>query len=625
MPRARQRLLPALASVLLFASSAGAQVSRPGQQPDGPPQAGPVEILPLDAVEKGMEAVAWTVFEGAAAEPVPVEILGKLKNAWGPKQDIILAKLGGRAVRTNVAAGMSGSPVYHDGKLLGAVALRFSTFSPDAVAGITPIELMLEIDEQDRSLPVRSASSFPAAPLPGGGGPAEADLARQVWDARGARLPDDGYVAPIETPLTFSGVAKPVLDLFGGYFRQSGIVAVQGGAVGGSALSASSSAGAMNPGESLAAVLMSGDMSAVGLGTVSYNDGKRVLGFGHAMFNAGPVEMPMATADVLLVLASQFAPAKISNAAHIVGALRQDRHSGIMGVLGERARMIPVEIAVRNFSPDGTVSARKNYAISIFRNRQWTPQLLMLAVYSAVFNVNEVARETTYRLDAAALFADAPALKLRTLQSAAASGPAPPPLQLAAVLARKIGQVLDSPPEMPEVDGIRVAIDLLPGRRTAAIEHVSLDRFAAKPGDTVSGKVSIRPYRGSRVEKDFSLQIPAGAAKGQLTVTAGNAALFNRVLQAAAARNGPLALRDTVSLLNRERANDAVYVTLSRRGPTAHVDGQSMPNIPVSLLNVMRSGIGRRLSIEPQAPLAEVSIPFDAIVEGAQTLTLEIR
>ncbi len=571
-----------------------------------------------------MEAVAWTVFEGAAAEPVPVEILGKLKNAWGPKQDIILAKLGGRALRTNVAAGMSGSPVYHDGKLLGAVALRFSTFSPDAVAGITPIELMLEIDEQDRSLPTRSASSFPAAPRPGGSEPAEADLARQVWDARGARLPDDGYAAAIETPLAFSGVAKPVLDLFGGYFRQSGIVAVQGGAVGGSASSANASAGTMNPGESLAAVLMSGDMSAVGLGTVSYNDGKRVLGFGHAMFNTGPVEMPMATADVLLVLASQFAPAKISNAVHIVGALRQDRHSGIMGVLGESARMIPVEIAVRNFSPDDKVSGRKNYEISIFRNRQWTPQLLMLAVYSAIFNVNEVARETTYRLDAAALFEDAPALKLHTLQ-AATSGPAPPPLQLAATLARKISQVLSNPLDMPEVDRIRVDIDLLPGRRTAAVEHVRLDRFVAKPGDTVAGKVFIRPYRGSRVEREFSLPIPAGAAKGQLTVTVGNAALFNRVLQAASARNDLMTLRDTVSLLNRERANDAVYITLSRRGPTAHVDDQSMPNIPVSLLNVMRSGIGRRLSIAPETPLAEVSIPFDAIIEGTQTLTLEIQ
>ncbi len=618
MPRAYQRLLTALAAVVLSAPSVAAQAANP-------PQAGPVEILPLSEVEKGMEAVAWTVFEGSTAEPVPVEILGKLKNAWGPKQDIILAKLGGRAVRTNVAAGMSGSPVYHDGKLLGAVALRFSTFSPDAVAGITPIELMLEIDEQDRSLPTGSALSFPEAPRSDETEPAEVKLARRIWDARESRLPADGYITPIETPLTFSGIAKPALDIFGGSFRQSGIVAVQGGAVGGSAVGVTSSAGEMNPGESIAAVLMSGDMSAVGLGTVSYNDGKRVLGFGHALFNTGPVEMPMAAADILLVLASQFAPAKISNAANIVGALRQDRHSGIMGVIGESARMIPVEITVRNFSFDDKVAGRKNYEISIFRNHQWTPQLLMLAVYSSIFNVNEVARETTYRLDAAALFEDAPALKLHTLQAAASAGPMPPPLQLAAALAHKISQVLSNPLDMPEIDRIRVDIDLLPGRRTAAVEHVRLDRFVAKPGDTVAGKVYIRPYRGSRVERGFSLPIPLGAVKGQHTVAVGNASMFNRVLQTAAARNGPLTLRDTVALLNRERANDAVYITLSRRGATAHVDGRSMPNIPVSLLNVMRSGIGRRLLIEAETPLVEVSIPFDAIIEGMQMLTLEIQ
>lgn len=621
---ARQQLLPALAAVCLSVSAASAQSADPAQQSSGPPQAGPVEILPLDEVEKGMEAVAWTVFEGAAAEPVPVEILGKLKNAWGPKQDIILAKLGGRALRTNVAAGMSGSPVYHDGKLLGAVALRFSTFSPDAVAGITPIESMLEIDEHDRSLPSRSARHFPAARGPDGDAPAAADLARQVWDARGARLPDDSYAAAIETPLAFSGVAKPALDLFAGHFRRSGIVAVQGGAVSGAETGADSAVGAMNPGEAIAAVLMSGDMSAVGLGTVSYNDGKRVLGFGHAMLNTGPVEMPMAAADVLLVLASQFAPAKISNAAHIVGALRQDRHSGIMGVLGETAYTIPVEIAVRNFSAAGKISGRKDYSVSIFRNRQWTPQLLMLAVYNAIFNVNEAAWETTYRLDAAAQFAGAPDLDLHMLL-AANPGPAPPPLQLAASLAQKIGRVLDNPFDAPETAGIRVDIDLLPGRRTAAVEHVRLDRFVAKPGDVVSGKVFLRPYRGSRVEREFSLPIPPGAAKGQLTVTASGAAPFNRVLEIAAARNGPMTLRETVALLNRERDADAVHIKLSRRGPTAHVDGRSMPNIPVSLLNVMRSGAGRRLSIETQTPLAELSIPFDAIIEGAQTQTLEIQ
>jgi hypothetical protein len=117
------------------------------------PKAGKVEIMPIAEVKPGMKGTAWTVFQGTQAEPIPIEIIGRYRNAWGPKQDIILAKMGGKAIRTNVAGGMSGSPVYINGRLIGAVALRLSVFSPDAICGITPIELMLEINEFDQSRP----------------------------------------------------------------------------------------------------------------------------------------------------------------------------------------------------------------------------------------------------------------------------------------------------------------------------------------------------------------------------------------------------------------------------------------------------------------------------------------
>src|SRR5271165_5909897 len=118
-----------------------------------PPRAGKVEILKASEIKPGMKAVAWTVFQGDTPEPVPIEIIGTWKNMWGPGQDIIIGKMGGKAERTNVAGGMSGSPVYVGGKLMGAVALRLSTFSPDAICGITPIELMLEINEFDKTRP----------------------------------------------------------------------------------------------------------------------------------------------------------------------------------------------------------------------------------------------------------------------------------------------------------------------------------------------------------------------------------------------------------------------------------------------------------------------------------------
>ena len=276
-----------------------------------PPKAGPVEILPLDEVTPGMEATAWTVFAGHKAEPVPVEILGIMRNSWGPGQHIIMAKLGGKAERTNVAGGMSGSPVYYDGKLMGAISLRFSVFSPDSIAGITPIELMLQIDELDRGRPieahaserrfdseiepgaeVRFAQALPDGPL---------DLAREIWNAREFEAPDDSYITPIETPLTFSGVHQGVLDIFRGYFRRAGVVVMQGGSTGGSGSLGDNGSLDLDPGSPIAAVLVSGDLSASGLGTVTYNDGERVLAFGHAMFRLGPVAMPMAVADVITV------------------------------------------------------------------------------------------------------------------------------------------------------------------------------------------------------------------------------------------------------------------------------------------------------------------------------------
>src|SRR5579883_1799291 len=140
-------------AAVLLGIAAAAPLVRASESPLVRPKAGKVDIMRLSDIKPGMKAVAWTVFQGTQPEPVPIEILGLWKNQWGPKQDVILGKMGGKAVRTNVAGGMSGSPVYIGGKLIGAVALRLSVFSPDAICGITPIENMLEIRDFDQSRP----------------------------------------------------------------------------------------------------------------------------------------------------------------------------------------------------------------------------------------------------------------------------------------------------------------------------------------------------------------------------------------------------------------------------------------------------------------------------------------
>ena len=323
-------------------------------------------------VKPGMQAIAWTVFSGMTPEPVPVEIIGVWKNAMGPRQHVIMAKMGGKAERTGVAGGMSGSPVYVDGKLIGAVALRLSQFSPDAICGITPIESMLEIQDLDMSRPndAHVPNKLPA-PQPAAAYEMPSELVAQLVAAGGtAPLPSQSpLLTPIDTPLVFSGFTTQTLNTYEPLLHQIGITAVQGGASAGT-LTAKPAPGwehALNPGEAVSGILVSGDMSTTGMGTVTYNDGKRILAFGHQFFDLGPVDMPIAKSEILTVLSSSYQPNKVGNATEVVGALRQDRFTGIMGELGAEAPVIPVHVKVRAFGDNGARGEGKRSQLQCLR------------------------------------------------------------------------------------------------------------------------------------------------------------------------------------------------------------------------------------------------------------------
>ena len=619
-------LLSLLFLGLLLANSLPAQT---GGEAD-PPKAGPVEILKLGEVKPGMKATAWTVFKGNTAEPVPVEVLGVMKNSFGPGQDVIMAKLGGKATRTNVAAGMSGSPVYHEGKLIGAISLRFSVFSPDAIAGITPIELMLEIDQLDKSRPLEANLSRPAdSPAVESAQGIQRSvisgeaLALEIWNSAGA-TPPASHVTAIETPLAFSGVHDDVLKLFEGYFRTAGVLAMQSGAGGGSSTVRGDAEGSLNPGEPVAAVLVSGDVSISGIGTVTYNDGERVLAFGHALFNVGPIEMPMAQADVLTVLASKFSPMKLANSAEIVGALRQDRHSGIMGVLGETASMIPVSVRVRRFSDEGTLLGEKSVQCEVFQNRKWTPPLLTLVLYNSLFRLNEFAAESTFRLRGRIDLDGEHEIPLQAMRTATEL-PVPAPLALASWVAMKTHRLLGSSGETPTLKEIDVTIDLIPERRFATIEHAWLEKTTVRPGDEVQGKVFLRPYRGERIETPFKIRIPSSAPKGRLRVLVSDAQTLNRSTQLAAARTRLPSLLETVSLMNKEHSNHQLFISLLQSNVTARLEARTLPNLPLSVLNVMRQSSKQRLWLEYESPLEQFPIGFDSIVSGSYSIDLRVE
>lgn len=578
------------------------------------PKIGKVQTFPLSDVKPGMKATAWTVFEGAEVEPVPIEIVGVWKNAWGPKQDIILAKMFGKALRTGVAGGMSGSPVYIDGKLVGAVSLRISVFSPDAICGITPIDLMLEINQFDSSKPTNAKTP------------------QTVASAQPVAVPENvlsgAMMQPIDTPLVFSGFHENVLREYGPAMRQMGLRPVMGGAAGANYETAPAKdwKTSLQPGQPIVGLLVSGDMNVSGLGTVTYNDGQKVLGFGHPFFNMGPLDMPMAKGEILTVLSSAFQPNKVGNAGDIVGALRQDRHSGIQGLLGEQADTVPVTVKVRNLGATGTPMGVKDYRFNVFVNQKWTPFLMTTTLFNAISAANEFTDETTYRLSGKVDFDGLPSLSLNSMATLNESQ-MPPAIAMATWWGDKFNRLYGNTLDMPKLKGVTATVDLIPERRQATVESAWMDKTEVDAGEEVNLKVFVQPYRGERIAKTLRVKIPGGLSKGEHRIVLADSDTLNRAPFVAGNANRFIELAQTVSLINQERANTQLYAVITSMKPTVFVDDKSLTSLPGSVMNVLQAG---RAPTKPMLTMMEsyteaASIPFDYVVTGNYSLRFTVR
>jgi hypothetical protein len=593
-----------------------------------PPRAGKVEIMKAADVKPGMNATAWTVFQGDTPEAVPIEIIGDWKNMWGPGQDVIIGKMGGKAIRTNVAGGMSGSPVYIDGKLIGAVALRLSTFSPDAICGITPIELMLEINEFDKTRPADARTPDKQQIATAAASTPPNDLLARVM-AAGVSVSALPTMSQIATPLLFSGFHEDALQAFAPLFNQLGVQAAQGGA--GSALGSSKPAAdwknALQPGQTVAGVLVSGDMGVTGLGTVTYNDGKRILAFGHPFFNIGPVDMQMSKGEVLMVLGSSYQPNKIANATEIVGALHQDRHSGIMGVLGDEAPMAPVTVKIRSMSDSNTVRSEKTYHFNVFQQQKWTPYLMMMTLYNSLSGINESVDEATYRLTGTANLTNGQGkLDLTTMQTTGEM-PMPASMLVSAWWGDKFNRLFNNAVKVPSLQDAEVTVDLLPERRVATIENAWTPNVDVRPGDEIPIKVFLRPWRGERIERDFNLKLPPGIGKGEHRILLSDADVANRIQALGFASNHYMDVPQLVSLINQERSNNKLYVSLIASDPTAYYEDKTLPSLPSSILNVMQAGRTAAQSVltSPESASEQMSLPFDSVVNGSYSLRVTVK
>jgi len=571
--------------------------------------------MPLDQIHEGMKGTALTVFQGVKPESMDVEVLGVMRNVNGPKGDIILVRLhGAKPEYTGVVAGMSGSPVYFDGKLAGALAFRIGEFSKEPIAGVTPIEEMLEINALDHS-PAQSPASTPIrASLPD-----QKATAQAASPGEGATLPAQdysNYLTPIETPLVFNGFSDETLRRYGPQFVAAGIVPVMG--IG--SASNRKQPEPIEPGSAVSAVLVRGDMDIAATCTVTYVDPQRLLACGHPLLQFGEVDLPMTKANVLATLPSPLNAFKIVNTTETVGAFVQDRQNGIMGVPGRESKMIPVTVAMHS-GP-----ATKEFHYEILNNARLSPLAMMATVFNALHGTNEYGEDITYRMNGVLHVKGYPDVTLRNMFAPQDNGQ-PAAALAAATIGDRFGRIYSNPYDAPDVEGVKLDFDLVRERRSARLEASRTDVTEARPGEQITVETVIRPYRGERLVRQISIRIPTSTSKGILRILVSDGDTLDRMHRGTPMMNRGLGLAPTIALLNKERANDRVYVSLIGSDPEAMVADKVMPTLPLSVMNVMDNMRGTQdMVVLGESSVSEASTePLDYVVSGAQMLTINIK
>src|SRR5215471_15588823 len=569
------------------------------------------DIIPLDQIREGMKGTALTVFQGTKPEPMDVEVLGILRNVNGPKGDIILIRLvGAKPEYTGVVAGMSGSPVYFNGKLAGALAFRIGEFSKEPIAGVTPIAEMLEIDALDRR-PTQSATPDNSS------GPSGAT--RTAGPGEPVAVPTaayGSYLNPIDTPLVFNGFSEDTLKRFAPQFASAGIMPVMG--VGSS--SDKKQPEPLEPGSAVSAVLVRGDMDIAATCTVTYADPQRLLACGHPLMQFGMVDMPMTKADVLATLPSPLNAFKIVNTTETVGSFVQDRHTGILGMFGKESQMIPVTLTIHGGPTN------KEFHYEVLNNARMSPVAMMATVYNALHGTNEYGDQITYGMNGVRSVKGYPEVELQNM-FAPADGGQPAAALAANSIGERFGRIYDNPFDIPDIQSVKLDFDLVRERRSARLETSRTDMTEARPGDEIIVETVLRPYRGERLVRQIPIRIPTSTSKGTLRILVSDGDTLDRMRRGMPLANRKMGLASTIALLNQEHSNNRVYVSLFESDPEAMVGDKVMPTLPLSVMNVMDNMRGtQEMVVLGESSVGEASSePLDYVVSGGQLLTINVK
>jgi hypothetical protein len=615
-----KKFLPVLLTPVLFlllSPLVCAQKTKDDAQTD-------LKLFPLEDVRAGMKGTARTVFSGTQTEEFGVEILGVLPGFPGPHQSTIISKLSGSNVeKTGVFAGMSGSPVYIDGKLVGAIAFSFP-FSKDPIAGITPIKQMIDRFGKDNDVqkpkepkPVSFAQLAatdwkPTLPKPTVTG---APLIAPVSQGSGLIPLMGQQMVPIATPVVFSGISQESLSAFAPQLVANGLLPVSGaggaaeitplGPINGNTLSA---------GSSVSVQLIRGDYSIAASGTVTMRDGERIYAFGHPFLSLGSSDIPMTETSVVTVVPNVNNSFKLAVPGQMVGSMSQDRATGIFGQLGHAPKMIPVKIKLHT-SRDRT----ETYSYEVANDAFLTPLLLNITVFNTITSSERALGDSTITVNGEIRVKGQDPVQLDRRFSASNSA-----IAAAGSVAGPLSSLLASGFDDVQIDGINLDISSTDTKYIGNLERIAVDRTEVRRGEKIEVQAYVRTESGKQFVQRIPVLIPDDAPPGQLLVFVGDGGALQE--GSAAKAFVPQDLGQLVKAINTVKKSDRLYVKLFRITAGAVIGTSEMPNLPPSMiatLNSDRNSGGYTPTV--LSPVYEMELPpADFVIAGQQLIGVDV-
>lgn len=574
-------------------------------------------FYPLKDVHAGLRGTGRTVFSANRVEEFKVEILGTLENL-APRQSIILARLsGGPLAETGVMQGMSGSPVYIDGKLVGAVALGFA-FSKEPIAGIQPIEQMI-------------ADSTPPPPGPAGRSQLRRAIPRVAYPSETSLPPRSllsssfGNLTEILSPVAMSGFTLATLETFAADFHRLGFQPQQG--VSSGSPTSHEYSGTVIPGSMISVELLSGDMSISADGTVTYVHGTRVYAFGHRFLDIGPTDLPFARADVVALLPSLNTSFKLSAAREWVGTMTSDRSTSIAGEIGRRAHTVALNISVRS-----AATGVHDYRMQVVEDRLLTPFVTQTALFSVMDATERAVGAGTLRLRGRVEFeGDVPPLDIHDIFVSDSALPQ----QAATDAVVPLGFVLGGGFAGLRMKNMSFELDPVDSKRQLHIAQAWTSDHEVRPGASVQITALLEGENGLEITREATYHVPIGAPLGPLNFTISDANTLNVPEFAGLSQSAAHTAAELVRMIDDFRPSDAAYVRVWRQQPSFTVGGPSpggeLTDPPPSVMLILAdpsdsATTNPALTVTRGSTLAELAIPFSGyVVSGAKTVQVEVK